>query len=56
MNETDSVILNQSESFVVHALHYGKDFFRDEINSLISNVAIEFLVSLKIIYEPFYCF
>ena len=35
MNETDSV---------THVLLYGKDFFRDNINFLISNVAIDFVV------------
>ena len=35
MNETDSV---------THVLRYGKDFFRDDVNLLISNVAIDFVV------------
>ena len=34
MDETDSV---------THVLLYGKDFFRDEVNLLISNVAIDFV-------------
>ena len=47
MNETDSV---------THAVLYGKDFFRDEVNLLISNVAIDFVVFLKRTDKPFYRF
>ena len=47
MNETDSV---------THVLLYGKDFFRDEVNLLILNVAIDFVVFLKRIDERFYRF
>ena len=38
MNETDSV---------THVLLYGKDFFRGEVNLLISNVATDFVVFKK---------
>ena len=56
MNEINSVVLNQHESFVSHALLYGKNFFKDEVNWLISNAAIDFIVSLKIVGEIFYRF
>ena len=38
MNETDSV---------THVLLYGKDFFRGEVNLLISNVVTDFVVFKK---------
>ena len=44
MNETDSV---------THVLLYGKDFFRDEVNLLILNVAIDFVVFLKRLMNVF---
>ena len=47
MNKTDSV---------THVLRYGKDFFKNEVNLLISNVAIDFVVFLKRIDKPFYRF
>ena len=47
MDETDSV---------THVLLYGKDFFRDEVNLLISNVGIGFVVFLKRIDKLFYRF
>ena len=45
MNETYSV---------THVLLYGKDFFTDEANLLISNVDIDFVVFLKRIDKHFY--
>ena len=47
MTETDSVS---------NVLLYGKNFRRDEVNLLISNVAIDLVVFLKRIDEPFYRF
>ena len=45
MNETDSA---------TRVLLYGKDFFRDEVNLLISDVVIEFVVFLKRTDKHFY--
>ena len=56
MNETNSAILNKDESFVTHVLLYGKDSFKDEINSLILNAAMDFIVSMERIDEPLYRF
>ena len=36
-------VMNETYS-VTHVLLYGKDFFRDEVNLLISNVGIGFVV------------
>ena len=46
MNETDND---------TRVLLYGKDFFRDEVNLLISDVVIDFVVFLKRIDKHFYC-
>ena len=49
MNKTGSTILIKSEPFVTNILFYGKDYFKDEVNSLISNAATEFIVSMETI-------
>ena len=49
-------MLIKSKSIVTHALLYGKDSFKDEVNSLNSNAAIDFIVSMKRIDEPLYRF
>ena len=46
-----------NETYIItHVLLYGKEYFRDEVNLLISNVAIDFAVFLKRFDKSFYRF
>ena len=56
MNETNSGRLNKSKSSVTKVLLYVTDSFKDEVNSLILNAAIDFIVSMKRTAEQLYRF
>ena len=44
INEIDSTIFNKSESVVTRILLYGDESFKDEVNLLILNAAIDFVL------------
>ena len=52
INEVDSAIFNKAESVVTRILLYGEESFKDEVNLLILNVAIDFILSTNIFDEP----
>ena len=43
INEIDSIILNKSEPVVIRILLYGDKSFKDEVNLLTLNAAIDFV-------------
>ena len=49
INEIDSAILNKSESVVTR-----DESFKDEVNLLILNATIDFVLSINIFDEPLY--
>ena len=49
INEIDSTILNKSESVVTR-----DESFKDEVNLLILNATIDFVLSINIFDEPLY--
>ena len=54
INEIDSTILNKSESVVICILLYGDESFKDEVNLLILNPIIDFVLSSIRFYELIY--
>ena len=54
INEIDSTVLNKSESVVTCILLYGDKSFKDEVNWLILNATIYFVLSTNRLDEPFY--
>ena len=45
INEIDSAIFNKSESVVTHILLYGDESFKDEVNLVILNATIDYVLS-----------
>ena len=45
INEIDSTIFNKSDSVVTRILLYGNESFKDEVNLLILNATIDFVLS-----------
>ena len=56
MNQADGARLIKSELLVTRVLLHGNDSFKDEVNSLISNATIDFIVSMKRIEKSLYRF
>ena len=56
INETDSTIFNKSDSVVTLILLYGNKSFKDEVNLLILNATIDFVLSTNRFDEPLYLF
>ena len=54
INEIDSTIFNKSESVVTRTLLYGDESFKDEVNLLILNATIDFVLSTNRLEEPLY--
>ena len=54
INEIDSTVLNKSESVVILILVYGDESFKDEVNLLILNPIIDFVLSSIRFYELIY--
>ena len=54
INEIDSTILNKNESVVTCFLQYGGKPFKDELNLLILNAAIDFVLSTNRFDESLY--
>ena len=54
INETDSRIFPKSESVVTRILLYGDDSFKVEVNLLILNATIDFVLSTNRFDEPLY--
>ena len=54
INEIDSGIFNKSESVVTRILLYGDESFKDEVNLLILNATIDFVLSTNRFHEPLY--
>ena len=54
INEMDSRIFNKSDSVVTCILLYGEESFKDEVNLLILNAAIDFALSTNRFDEPLY--
>ena len=54
ITETDSTIFNKSESVMTHILLYGDESFKDEVNLLILNATINFVLSTNRFDEPLY--
>ena len=52
VNEIDSAIFNKSNSAVTHFLLYGNESFVDEVNLLILNATIDFVLSSNRFDEP----
>ena len=52
INEIDSTILIKSESVITRILLYGDESFKDEVNLLILNAMINFVLSTNRIDEP----
>ena len=54
VNEIDSTVFNKSESVVTCILLYGNESFKDEVNLLILNAIIDFVLSTNRFDEPIY--
>ena len=54
INEIDSTILNKSDLVVTRILLYGNESFKDEVNLLILNATIDFVLSTNRFDEPLY--
>ena len=54
INEIDSIIFNKSESVMTRILLYGDESFKDEVNLLILNATIDYVLSTNRFDEPFY--
>ena len=54
IKEIDNTILNKTESVVARVLLYGDQLFKDEVNLLILNTAIDFVLSTNAFDEPLY--
>ena len=54
INEIDSTIFNKSASVVTRILLYGDESFKDEVNLLILNATIYFVLSTNTLDEPLY--
>ena len=54
INEIDSTIFNKRESVVTRILLYGEESFKDEVNLLILNASIDFVLSTNRLDEPLY--
>ena len=54
INEIDSTIFNKSDSVVTRILLYGNESFKDEVNLLILNATINFVLSTNRFDEPLY--
>ena len=54
INEIDSTIFNKSESVVTRILLYGDESFKDEVNFLILNATIDYVLSTNRFDEPLY--
>ena len=54
INEIDSTIFNRSDSVVTRILLYGNESFKDEVNLLILNATIDFVLSTNRFDEPLY--
>ena len=54
INEIDTTILNKSKSVVTCILLYGGESLKDEVNLLILNATIDFVLSASRFDEPFY--
>ena len=50
----DTTILNKSESVETLILLYGDESFKDEVNLLILNATIDFVLSANRFDEPLY--
>ena len=53
-NEIDSTIFNKSDLVVTRILLYGNESFKDEVNLLILNATIDFVLSTNRFDEPLY--
>ena len=56
INKIDSTIFNKSDSVVIRMLLYGNESFKDEVNLLILNEAIDFVLSTNRLDKPLYLF
>ena len=54
VKEIDSTILNRAESVVAHILLYSDESFKDEVNLLIVNPTVHFVLSTNRFHEPLY--
>ena len=54
IKETDSTILNKSESVVTCTLLYGNETFKDEVNLLILNSTVDFILSANRFEQSLY--
>ena len=54
INEIDSTIFNKCESVVTCIILYGDESFKYEVNLLILNATIDFVLSTKRFDEPLY--
>ena len=54
INEIDSTIFNKSESVETRILLYSNESFKDDVNVLILNATIDFVLSTNRFDEPFY--
>ena len=54
INEIDSKTFNKSDSVVTRILLYAKESFKDEVNLLILNATIDFVLSTNRFAEPLY--
>ena len=54
VNGIDSAIFNKSDSVVTRILLYGNESFKDEVNLLILNATIDFVLSTNRFDEPLY--
>ena len=54
VKEIDSTGLNRGESVVAHILLYSDECFKNEVNLLIVNATIHFVLSTNRFYEPLY--
>ena len=54
INEIDSTIFNKSDSVVTRVILYGNESFKDEVNLLILNATIDFVLSTNRFDEPLY--
>ena len=54
VKEIDSTILNRGESVVARVLLYSDECLKNEVNLLIVNATIHFVLSTNRFYEPLY--
>ena len=54
LSTNHSTIFNKSDSFVTRILLYGNESFKDEVNLLILNATIDFVLSTNRFDEPLY--